>query len=80
MLHCHGRIRHCHGRIWGPTEERLRLEVGRVPVRRRRRRALGGEAVARPARGAFRPAVGGHFVGRRGLPVWGAQRPVGGAL
>jgi hypothetical protein len=30
--------------------------------------------------GAFRPVVGGHFVGRRGLPVWGARWPVGGAL
>jgi hypothetical protein len=75
-----GRIRLCHGRIWGSTEERLRLVVGWVPFRRRRRWALGGEAVARPARGAFRPEVGRHFFGRRGLPVWGARRPVGDAL
>jgi hypothetical protein len=56
------------------------MVVGWVPVRQRRRRALGGEAVVRPARGAFRLAVGGHFVGRRGLPMWGARQLVGGAL
>jgi cytochrome c biogenesis protein CcdA len=41
------------------------MVVGWVSVRRRRRRALGGEVVARPARGAFRSAgtslAGGGF-------------------
>jgi hypothetical protein len=60
-----GRIRQRLGRIWGSTEKRLRLVVRWVPVRRRR--ALGGEVAARPARGGLRPAVGGvHLVGQRG--------------
>jgi hypothetical protein len=56
-----------------------------VPVRQLRRWALGGEAVARPARGAFRPAVGRHFVGWRGASCVGSSaacgwRPVAEAL
>jgi hypothetical protein len=57
------------------------MVVGWVPVRRRRQRALGGEAVARPARGGLRPAVRGDtsLAGERASRVE-ARLPVDGAL